>query len=117
MDRTERDRGADRPGDQPESEALDAGEDGQVAATRAAGAQQREAPPVAVDCAERREVGKSERDESSRNGENDVERLRVERVARCGVQVVREVVDEHDLTGKRALDAVAKLRRLGQRVR
>ena len=87
--RRERDRGpAERPATRPSDDALDRGEQDRVAATCAAGAQQREVAPVALDGPERGQVGKPERDERARNGEHDVERLGVERVAGGGVEAV-----------------------------
>ena len=101
----------------PRTTLSSAGEHEQIAAARAARAQQRQAPPVALDRAEGRQVREAERDERTGNGEHDVERLGVERVAGCRVEVVGEVVDEDDLARQRALDAVPDLRRLRERVR
>ena len=112
VDGGERERGAERAGGEAERDALERRERDQVAAAGAARAEQREVAAVALGRAERGEVGEPERDERAGHGEHDVERLGVERVAGRGVQAVGEVVDEDDLAGQRALDAVAELRRL-----
>ena len=87
----------------------------QVAPRGAARAQEPQVSAIALDGAERGEVGKRQRDEGSRDGQHDVERLGVERVARGSAQAVSEVVDELHLARERPLDAVADLRRLLQR--
>ena len=84
----------------------------EVAAARAARTKKGEVAAVALGGAEGGEIGEAERDERAGDGEHDVERLGVERVAGGAVEAVGEVVDEDDLAGKRALDAVAHLRRL-----
>ena len=60
---------------------------------------------VALDRAERGEVGQREPDQRAGEREHDVQGLRVERVAGGGVQLVGEIVDELHLAGQRALDA------------
>ena len=50
-------------------------------------------------------------------GEHDVERLGVQSIAGGRGQLVREVVDEHDLAGQGALDPVSDRRRLAECVR
>src|SRR5581483_4074068 len=116
-DGAERDGRAERACKQAELEALDARERQQVAPTGAARTQQRKRPPVALRRPQRGEVREPERDERPGHGEHDVERLGIERVAGRCAQVVAQVVDEHDLAGKRALDPVADLRRLPERAR
>ena len=117
MDRKKREAGAEGSGDKAEQRTLRGREHGKVSPPCAAGAQEREVSPVALDRAERCEISKPERDERTRSGQHDVERLRVECVARRRREAVAEVVDEDDLTGQRPLHAVADLRRLFQRVR
>ena len=97
------------PATSPSDEALDRGEHEQRRGDAPARAQERERRAVALDGPECREVGEPERDERAGDGEHDVERLGVERVAGGGVEAVGQVVDEDDLAGQRALDAVADL--------
>ena len=84
--------------------------------------QRREAPrarssdevvAVAIDGPERGQEGEPERDDRARDGEHDVQRLGVQRVAGGGVELVGEVVDELDLAGQRSLDPVDDLARRG----
>ena len=110
----ERRSGADRSRHEPEDDALDPGQHEQVSPGGAAGAEQRQVAPIAFRGSEGGEVGKEQRDERSGNGEHDVERLRVERVAGRCREAVREVVDELHLAWEGALDPVADPRCLGQ---
>ena len=71
------DQGSERTRDKAEGEALERHEPREVAAARAAGAQQREIAPIALRRSERREVRETERGERARHGEHDVERFRV----------------------------------------
>ena len=107
LHRARRDGGAERAGRDAEQEALQPREPDEVAAARATRAQEREVATVPLRRAERSEVREAERDERTRNREHDVQRLRVERVAGGGVEVVGEVVNEDDLSGQRPLDLVA----------
>ena len=104
--RREAQAGAEQPCDEAEGEALDAAR-ARRSAGGAARTQQGELAPVAFGGAERGEVGEPERDEGAGDGEHDVERLRVQRVAGGGGEAVGEVVDELHLAGQRALDPVA----------
>src|SRR5207253_3749275 len=115
--REQADRPPERPGYEAERHALDAGEREQMPARGAARAKERERAPVAVDAPERGEVDEPERDQSTGDGEHDVERLCVEGVAGRRREPLAEVVDEADPSEQRPLDRVADLRRTGQRVR
>ena len=68
--------------------------------------QEHQVAAVAFGRPERGEVREPERHERAWNGEHDVERLRVERVARGRCQAVRQVVDEAHPAEQRPLDPV-----------
>src|SRR5207302_9002759 len=117
MEGGERESGAERPGDEPQGEALECRQPDEIAAACAARPQEGEVAPVALGCAKSGEVGEPERDQRAGNGKHDVERLSIERVAGRAGEAVGEIVDEHDLARELPLDAVAELCRLLQRLR
>ena len=94
----ERDRRADDPAEHAEREAFDSCEDEQTATRRPTRTQKRQIAAVTLDGTERSEIRETERDERARKRQHDVERLRVERIARSAREAVREVVHERDLT-------------------
>ena len=77
--------------------------------------QQREVATIALDRPQRGQVGQSERDQRARNGEHDVERLGVERVAGRGGELVVRLSTNCTWPGSDAFDPVAGA--VGQRER
>src|SRR5262249_8185723 len=93
----------ERSAEEGECTAFHGGQPEKRPSRRATRTEQRERTPVALGCAESSEIDKAEGDEGARHGQHDVERLRVERVARGGGQAVGEVVDELHLARQGAL--------------
>ena len=108
---------SERAGQKTEEKALDPRETEQVPPRSSARTQQREVPAVALHRSQRGEVRQAERDERAWDGEHDVERLGVERIAGRTREAVAEVVDELHAAGERSLDPVPSLRRPLERSR
>jgi hypothetical protein len=83
-----RDCGAEHSGHHPDHAALRDCDCEQLAPGGAAGTQQSEVTPVAVDGPERRQVGEAQRDDRARHCQHHVQGLGVQRVARRGVELV-----------------------------